>query len=64
MEECIELDMCPKYTNAPALWTLPLFFMEKQHLNNYFLNAQPDLLYIFILVHDPRATLARSFRSV
>ena len=52
--------MCPKYTNNPALWSLPIWqiWMHK------FLNAQYDLLYILTPSptpeQDPETTLAQS----
>ena len=40
--------MCPKYANAPALCSFP-------YGNNYFPNAQTDLLYILTPNRTPRA---------
>ena len=55
-----ELDMCPKYKNAPVLWSLPI--RQQQLDNNYFPNAQSNPLYILTPSptpgQDPGTTLA------
>ena len=47
-----KLDMCSKYTKAPACCSLPIYIATTFgciNFNNYFPNAQSDLLYILTL---------------